>query len=156
MRGLQFEKKAICRQYRHATKVRKQIRKDREEKDHCREQTRQQKKFMADKNAFAKELFNPPNATVPTFDVNIAYEHFTNTNEDKTRNVMLKAMPGWSRPKKPEHPFLKSAPTRWNLEDAVRNKKAKCAAGMNGIPYLVYKKCPGILKFLLEIMIRVW
>ena len=91
--------KAICRQYRHATKVRKQIRKDREEEDHCREQTRQQKKFMADKNAFTKELFNPPNATVPTFDVNIAYEHFNVTNEDKTRNVMLKAMPGWSRPK---------------------------------------------------------
>ena len=81
--------------------MRKQIRKDREEKDHCREQTRQQKKFMADKNAFAKELFNPPNATVPTFDVNIAYEHFNATNEDKTRNVMLKAMPGWSQPKKP-------------------------------------------------------
>ena len=124
--------------------------------EHSREQANQQRKFRKDKYAFAKDLFDPPNTATPTFDVNTAYEHFTATNKDDTRAEALTAMPGWKRPNRPKHKFLKSAPTRKNLEEAVRCKKSKCAPGINGIPYLVYKKCPGVLKFLLDIMTRVW
>jgi hypothetical protein len=38
----------------------------------------------------------------------------------------------------------------------VRKKRNKNAPGINGIPFLVYKKCPKVLKILLEIMNRVW
>ena len=42
------------------------------------------------------------------------------------------------------------------LAAAVAEKKSKCSPGMNATPCLVYKKCPKILKFLLQIMKRAW
>ena len=65
-------------------------------------------------------------------------------------------MPGWKRPKAPQHPFLLSEPLLDQLAAAVAGKKSKCSPGMNAVPYLVYKKCPKILKFLLQIMKRAW
>ena len=40
--------------------------------------------------------------------------------------------------------------------EQIRSKKTKSAPGMNAIPYVVYKKCPAILPFLLLIFGRVW
>ena len=42
------------------------------------------------------------------------------------------------------------------LRDAVQKKGNKNAPGLNAIPFLVYKKCPQLLVFLLRIMNRVW
>ena len=50
--------------------------------------------------------------------------------------------------------FLLSEPLLDQLAAAVAEKKSKCSPGMNAVPYLVYKKCPKILKFLLQIMKR--
>ena len=65
-------------------------------------------------------------------------------------------MPGWQRPKASSYPFQMSEPTLDQLKAAVACKKSKCAPGINAIPYLVYNKCPPILKFLLQIVKRVW
>ena len=46
--------------------------------------------------------------------------------------------------------------TAQNLNDAVHTKRSKCAAGINAITYLVYKKCPAARCRLIKIMKRVW
>ena len=42
------------------------------------------------------------------------------------------------------------------LKEAVRKKRNKNAPGINGIPFLVYKKCPKVLDMLLEVLNRAW
>ena len=108
----------------------------------------EQRKFMADKYRDSKELFNPPNSAAPTFGVYEAYQHFAKTNTDKDRSAVLQPLAGWERPPRPAHVFQFSEPTLEQLKAAVACKKSKCAPGINAIPYVVYKKCPAILKFL--------
>ena len=47
-------------------------------------------------------------------------------------------------------------PSAQNLNDVVHTKRSKCAAGINAITYLVYKKCPAARCRLIKIMKRVW
>ena len=129
---------------------------DHEQRHLARKQANEQRKFTADKYQYSKELFDPPNSAAPTFGVDEAYTHFTKTNTDAERSAVLQPMPGWQRPKAPSYPFQMSEPTLDQLKAAVACKKSKCAPGVNAIPYLVYKKCPAILKFLLQIVKRVW
>ena len=46
----------------------------------------------------------------------------------------------------------------WNVSNSKKlsKKRNKNAPGLNGIPFLVYKKCPKVLDVLLEILNRVW
>lgn len=149
-------KKQLTRKMRLVTKQRKQLKDVREAKMLARKQATAQRKFRKDQWQFAKELFDPPNATMPTFDSDAAWAHFNKTNSDAERSNVLEAMTGWVRPDLPTFAFEMEEPSQQNLKDAVRSKKTKCAPGMNGIPYLVYKKCPELLASLILIFKRVW
>ena len=78
------------------------------------------------------------------------------TNSDGHRSVVLKPLPEWVRPASPKIKFEESVPTAQQLAQAVHSKRTRNAPGMNGIPYLVYKKCPAALARLLKIIHRVW
>ena len=110
----------------------------------------------SDPNRFAQELFNPPNASTPTFDIDAAHQHFVKTNTDKIgRSNLLEPLPEWVRPAKPSVKFDLTTPDLKQLSDAVHSKRTKCAPGMNSIPYVVYKMCPAALSRLLKIIQRV-
>ena len=150
------EKREVSREWRQITKMRRQVRVKREKRNLALKEANEQRKFMADKYRYSKELFDPPNSAAPTFGVDEAYQHFTKTNTDNDRSAVLQPLPGWERPPRPAHVFQLSEPTLEQLKAAVACKKSKCAPGINAIPYVVYKKCPAILKFLLQIFKRVW
>jgi len=42
------------------------------------------------------------------------------------------------------------------VERIVKKARTKSAPGPNGVPYLVYKKCPGVLKRLYRLMVAAW
>ena len=75
-----------------------------------------------------------------------AESHFVPLYEDKN--------PGCKRPPPPKVNFNVSKLEREILKEAVRKKRGGNAPGINGIPFLVYKKCPKILGMLLEILNR--
>ena len=152
----QHEKKQLMRKWRLMSKTRRQLRIERENKDVARKTANARRKFRADPYKFAQELFDPPNKSAPTFDVQTAHTHFVKTNSDAHRSVVLEPMPGWIRPPSPRIKFDESVPTAEQLADAVRGKRTKCSPGMNGITYLVYKKCPAAMSRLLVIIQRVW
>ena len=136
------------------TRQRRKLRVDRELRNQTREQANEQSKFRSDPNRFAQELFNPPTASTPTCDIDAA--HFVKTNTDKIgRSNLLEASPEWARPARPSVKFDLTNPDLKQLSDAVYSKRTKCAPGMNGIPYVVYKKCPAALSCLLKIIQRV-
>ena len=151
------DKKQLARKWREMTRQRRKLRVDRELRNQARKQANEQRKFRSDPNRFAQELFNPPNASTPTFDIDAAHRHFVKTNTDKNgRSNLLEALPEWVRPARPSVKFDLTTPDLKQLSDAVHSKRTKCAPGMNGIPYVVYKKCPAALSRLLKIIQRVW
>ena len=86
-----------------------------------------------------------------------AQRHFVKTNTDKIgRSNLLEALPEWVRPARPSVKFDLTTPDLKQHSDAVHSKRTECAPGMNGIPYVVYKKCPAALSRLLNIIQRVW
>ena len=69
---------------------------------------------------------------------------------------MFEALPGWVRPPQPTTLFNLSTLTLKQLQAAVKKKRNKNAPGLNSIEFVVYKKIPGLLNYLLTIMERVW
>ena len=106
---------------------------------------------------YGTEVLNPPNGGKPQFSAADAEAHFAPLYEDKHRGKKYKAPPGCKRPPTPtKFKFNLSKLEREQLKEAVRKKRNKNAPGLNGIPFLVYKKCPKVLDVLLEILNRVW
>ncbi len=71
---------------------------------------------------------------------------------DADRNYQYKPFPGMPRPAKPQFPFDTKPFSDDELRREVWKKRNGSAAGMNGIPYTVYKRCPRVLQELGKIM----
>ena len=135
----------------------KDVKKAREMKTSTKKQAVEQAKFKKEPWKYAKELFNPPSAGQPTFSTETAADYFSKLYCDKSRSEVYQALPGWVRPPKPTKlQFNLQPPTLEQLQDAVKKKRNKNAPGINSIPFLVYKKCPKLLEYLLQIFERVW
>ena len=52
--------------------------------------------------------------------------------------------------------FDTQPPSQEEMDAVVKRKSNRSSPGLNGIPYLVYKKCPDIRRFLYWIFRRVW
>ena len=120
-----YDKKQLMRRWREVSKTRRKLRIQREQKDAARKSANAQRKFRADPFKFAQELFDPPNASAPTFDVHTAHDHFVKTNSDGDRSVVLRPLPEWKRPASPQIKFEESAPTAQQLAQAVHSKRTK-------------------------------
>ena len=70
------------------------------------------------------------------------------TYSDLARTTKYQAPPGCVRPTLPQVKFDTSELKLSDLERAVSKKRNKNAPGINGILFLVYKKCPRILSAL--------
>ena len=117
------------------TRQRRKLRVDRELRNQARKQANERRRFRSDPNRFAQELFNPPTASTPTFDIDAAHRHFVKTNTDKIgRSNLLEALPEWVRPARPSVKFDLTTPDLKQLSGAVHSKGTKCAPGMNSIP----------------------
>ena len=121
-----------------------------------RETAAQQQKFRQDPWKFGTEIFKPCNRGKPMFTATEAEKHFVDTYSDAARGTEYKAPLGCTRPPQPEFSFCVAPLEKRKLLQAVAKKRNKNAPGMNGIPFLVYKKCPKVLDVLLLIMNRVW
>ena len=60
------------------------------------------------------------------------------------------------RPPLPEHVFDMNTPTLGELHRSTRRKRNGAAAGLNGISYIVYKKCPSLVFHLHRIIVKIW
>jgi hypothetical protein len=117
----------------------------------------EQRRFRHDSNQYAAGLFKPRSDKQPTFDKAAADEYFTNTYWDKTRGkAYTEPPPGLQRPPPPTVPFDDSVPTEEDIRKCIHRKPNRSAPGLNGITYVVYKRCPSVLAMLTAIIQRVW
>jgi hypothetical protein len=61
-----------------------------------------------------------------------------------------------NRPPPPEHAFEIRPPTLQEFRAGLQGKRNGAAPGLNALTYLVYKKCPAILKALHRICVHVY
>ena len=115
--------------------------------------------------AFSKEPFKfiseeitkgPPTRLEPTCDLKEAEEFFTNRYSDKKRCDKIKFPEFADPPSKPRHPLPPDVPTKDDFEKYIRSRRNKSSPGPDGIPFVVYKRCPQIRARLIQLLRSIW
>ena len=112
--------------------------------------------FRRDPHRYAERLFNPPSNKKPTFTRQAANEYFAATYADAERDVPYGAPPGMTRPPPPTVQFETAPPTLEQIRRVVMRRPNRSSPGPDGIPYVVYKRCPSALRRLHMVIERVW
>ena len=121
-----------------------------------REAARARRDFKANPYRFAKALLEEKRSGCLEIDKEALEAHLEATYADPRREEPLPDFKGLEHPPQPGVRF-DEGPFRWGeVQDVVVKARAKSAPGPNGVPYLVYKRCPGVLKRLFGILRTAW
>ncbi|GFO26051.1 polyprotein [Plakobranchus ocellatus] len=82
--------------------------------------------------------------------------HLKKTYSDPTREIPLEETTGLVWPAAPGIKFDSKPPSLQEVIAVVNKARAKSAPGPNGVPYLLYKRCPNVLKKLHKILRSAW
>ncbi|GFN92197.1 LOW QUALITY PROTEIN: reverse transcriptase [Plakobranchus ocellatus] len=82
--------------------------------------------------------------------------HLKKTYSDPTREIPLEETTGIIWPAAPGIKFDSKPPSLQKVIAVVNKARAKSAPGPNGVPYLLYKRCPNVLKKLHKILQNAW
>jgi hypothetical protein len=116
-----------------------------------------EKAFRADPYKYTKQLFNPSVvAGDPAFTKEVAENYFPPLYRDTERDYKYVPLDGLKRPDIPQHLFDIEPPTLKEMHRIARKKKNNAAAGINGLMYIIYKRCPSILFYLHKICMVIW
>jgi hypothetical protein len=105
---------------------------------------------------FGKKLLDPTPTGKPNFTKEEADMFFSASARHPDRGRKYTPPFELPRPKKPQYDFETAAPNGEELEVAVAKRSIGSGAGINGIRFLVYKRCPGLRKFLGKLCERAW
>ena len=110
-----------------------------------RERRKANKAFKTDPFRTIKNVLSPNPAGELKCTREELDSHLEQTYGDPVRNVPLGILEGLpDRGKDPEVPFNMKDVSRKEHNEVIRKARSKSAPGNNGLPYLVYKRCPGI------------
>ncbi|GFR89638.1 reverse transcriptase [Elysia marginata] len=113
-----------------------------------------QERFLRDPFQFARQLFQQPKSGTLAVSREDLEAHLKETYSYTNRELPLEETAGLIWPAAPGTKFNNKPP---NLQELVVNKaRAKSAPGPNGVPYLLYKRCPNVLKRLHKILRSAW
>nr|XP_032528131.1 uncharacterized protein LOC116778294 [Danaus plexippus plexippus] len=109
-----------------------------------------------DKNPFeySKTIFKKERGQLLLTNEQI-YDHFKSTYE-VPKSVRLYADPNEQKPGIPRFDFHGIPPTLDEISIQIKKKSSKSAPGPDGIPYIVFKKCPSVRKHLTYIYDKIW
>jgi hypothetical protein len=92
----------------------------------------------------------------PTFTKEVAEQYFPSTYTDSDRPHLYLPLPNMKRPAAPAVAFLMEPPSTKEIQEAVKKKRNAAVPGLNGVPYLPYKKCEVLQTCLHTIFKKVW
>lgn len=119
-------------------------------------ETAERKRFLQDPHAYAKRLLNPPVTGKPNFSKDVADSYFKDTYHDSNRSFEYKPPMDVPRPNLPAHAFEEEFASFEEFSEICKSRSNGSAPGFNGIPYLLYKRCPEVRRWLWTILQRVW
>lgn len=112
-------------------------------------------RFFKDPFQFARALFEQPKSGILTVEKDVLEQHLKDTYSQPSNATPLN-IPGLVKPGRPTTPFKDNPPTLEEMRKVVTKARAKSAPGPNGIPYLLYKKCPKVLAWLHKMLRSAW
>ena len=115
----------------------------------------ERRNFKKDWNNYASNLFSDTKNAAPTFSKEEATKYFSETYRDEGRGESYDPPPDLKRPPLPKILFDDRCPSLKELHRSVRKKSNGAAAGVNGLTYVVYKKCPSIMRILHKIVKKI-
>ncbi|GFN84981.1 reverse transcriptase [Plakobranchus ocellatus] len=115
-----------------------------------------QERFIRDPFQFARQLFQQPKSGTLTVDREELETHLKKTYSDPTREIPLEETTGLVWPAAPGIKFDSKPPSLQEVIAVVNKARAKSAPGPNGVPYLLYRRCPNVLKKLHKILRSAW
>ena len=147
----------ISKQWFSLVREHSKLKKALDQKREMKSRISYEKSFRIDPNKFAFNLFQgkQKNGT-PTFSAETAKEYFEKTYRDEDRKYSFSALPEMSRPQLPSSFFSLRCPTKAEIRKSIRRKRNGATPGLNGLPYLPYKKCTAIQDFVYLLSQKVW
>ncbi|GFO37480.1 polyprotein [Plakobranchus ocellatus] len=115
-----------------------------------------QERFIRDPFQFARQLFQQSKSGTLTVDREELETHLKKTYSDPTREIPVEETTGLVRPAAPGEKFDSKPPSLQEVIAVVNKARAKSAPGPNRVPYLLYKRCPNVLKTLHKILRSAW
>ena len=132
---------------RHSAQRREESAKKRSQKK------KNQKRFYKIPFQFARQLFQQPRSDSLSVQKEQLEAHLRKTYSDPNSEIPLSEPAGLVRPAAPGEGFNSKPPNFKEINAVVQKARAKSAPDPNGVPYLLYKTCSNVLKWLHKILL---
>ena len=109
---------------------------------------KEQGRFFQEPYKYARNIFDKPKLGVLKTEKNLLEKYLKDMYSDPRRHIPLENNSNLVLPAGPKVEFDMKPPTRDEIRRIVSKSRNKSTPGPNGIPFLLYKKCPNVLKWL--------
>ena len=121
-----------------------------------RKLTKNSSSFLRQPFQFAREVINPkPKGNLESSKEEVE-TFLENAHNDPGRNEPLPSLDTLWEFSEPEIPLKDNPPTLREFTEKLKKTRSKSAPGPNGVPYLVYKRCPEIAKIMFNYLRGLW
>ena len=122
-----------------------------------KENKKEQEQFKRNPFQFGKTLLDgKKKIDPPTFSKEVADSFFKSEYCDKDRGALFGKLAGLPDAPVPKKAF-EMGKLRWEeFEEKLKSRRNKSSPGPNGVPYLVYKRCPRVSKVVFNILDQLW
>ncbi|GFR76622.1 reverse transcriptase [Elysia marginata] len=115
-----------------------------------------QERFVRDPFQFARQLFQQPKSGTLAVSREDLEAHLKKSYSETNRELSLEETAGLIWPAAPGIKFNNKPPNLQEVVAVVNKARAKSAPGPNGVPYLLYKRCPNVLNRLHKNLRSAW
>ena len=120
------------------------------------ERRRAMRSFFSDPYRYGRSLLDPPKSGELSVEQDKLEEHLLKTYSDALRHESLQERVDIPAVPLPTSPFCLASPSLEEVRGVVRKARNRSAPGPNGVPYLLYKRCPKTLYLLHSLIQRAW
>ena len=120
------------------------------------ERRRAMRSFFSDPYRYGRSLLDPPKSGELSVEQDKLEEHLLKTYSDALRHESLQERVDIPAVPLPTSPFCLASPSLEEVRGVVRRARNRSAPGPNGVPYLLYKRCPKTLYLLHSLIQRAW
>ena len=121
-----------------------------------RKLTKNSSSFLRQPFQFAREVINPkPKGNLESSKEEVE-TFLENAHNDPRRSEPLQSLDTLWEFSEPEIPLKDNPPTLREFTEKLKKTRSKSAPGPNGVPYMVYKRCPEIAKIMFNYLRGLW
>ena len=114
------------------------------------------REFLSQPFGFAREVIAPkPKGEMKSTKVEVE-QQLQRSHSDEEKSKAREAPEDLIQYEEPEVEFDNKMPSWSEFNKRLRKTRSKSAPGPNGVPYLVYKRCPGVARLLWSYIKGMW